>query len=234
MKTCKKCNTSKVLDDFHKDKTTYDGLTSKCKSCKKQYNIDNKEYISDRHKNYYILNKGDHQERMKIWLKNNKEKAKEICKRWEENNKEKIQEYHKIYDKENIHKKKIRYSLKYKNDINFKILEIHRKRIVGALKNKGFKKSSSSIQLLGCSIEEFKQYIESQFYPEMNWGNHGPVWELDHIIPCAVFNFEKLEEQELCFHYTNQRPLFKTTNIALSFGYKDEIGNRNRSKIKNK
>lgn len=62
----------------------------------------------------------------------------------------------------------------------------------------------------------------------MNWQNWGTVWELDHILPCVSFDLTKLEEQQKCFHYTNLQPLFKTTEIAESYGYKNEIGNRNK------
>ena len=37
MKTCYKCKVDKEITEFHKDKTTKDGLCSQCKTCKKQY-----------------------------------------------------------------------------------------------------------------------------------------------------------------------------------------------------
>lgn len=37
------------------------------------------------------------------------------------------------------------------------------------------------------------------------------------------------EEQKQCFNFTNFQPLFKTTEIAKSFGYINEIGNREKS-----
>ena len=63
----------------------------------------------------------------------------------------------------------------------------------------------------------------------MNWSNHGTIWEIDHIIPCDSFDLTKLEEQEKCFHFSNLQPLFKTTEIAESLGYKGYIGNREKS-----
>ena len=35
MKTCKKCNTEKLVIDFYKDKNSKDGTTSECKECRK-------------------------------------------------------------------------------------------------------------------------------------------------------------------------------------------------------
>jgi hypothetical protein len=82
--------------------------------------------------------------------------------------------------------------------------------------------------LLGCSFNDCKQYLEQQFKPEMNWDNHGEVWEIDHIKPCDSFDLTDIEQQKQCFHYNNTQPLFKTTSIAESFGY-NEIGNRDKS-----
>jgi hypothetical protein len=38
------------------------------------------------------------------------------------------------------------------------------------------------MELLGCSIDEFKKYIESLFEDGMTWQNY-PAWHIDHIIP---------------------------------------------------
>jgi hypothetical protein len=42
--------------------------------------------------------------------------------------------------------------------------------------------------------------------------NYGK-WHVDHIIPCAAFNFNNEEEQRRCFHYTNLQPLWAEENI---------------------
>ena len=39
MKNCNKCNINKVHTEFYKNKTTKDGYTSVCKSCRKLYQI---------------------------------------------------------------------------------------------------------------------------------------------------------------------------------------------------
>jgi hypothetical protein len=53
----------------------------------------------------------------------------------------------------------------------------------------------------------------------MNWSNHGIIWEIDHIKPCASFDLTKLEEQKKCFHHTNLQPLFKIDNRKKSNKY---------------
>lgn len=64
----------------------------------------------------------------------------------------------------------------------------------------------------------------------MTWDNHGRIWEIDHIKGCCNFDLLNQDEQKECFHYSNLQPLFKTTKIAESLGYKDYIGNRNKKK----
>ena len=67
--------------------------------------------------------------------------------------------------------------------------------------------------LIGCSIEELKQHLEKQFTLGMNWKNYGYGWHVDHIKPCAFFDFSKEEEQKKCFNYTNLQPLWATENF---------------------
>jgi hypothetical protein len=99
------------------------------------------------------------------------------------------------------------------------VLEV---RILGALRNrlcdavKGRNKSAKTQELLGCSVEYLKRYLEGRFLPGMswdNWGHVGKVWHIDHIRPCASFDLTDPEQQRACFHYTNLQPLWAVDNI---------------------
>lgn len=113
-----------------------------------------------------------------------------------------------------------RLKIRRKTDPNFKMAECHRTRLRQVLK--GYRKSAKTLELLACTIPEFRAHIEAQFqqatvvngisYPNMTWENHGTVWELDHILPCAAFHLQHSEEQEICFHWTNFQPLFREAN----------------------
>ena len=72
---------------------------------------------------------------------------------------------------------------------------------------------ASSIELLGCTIEEARAYLENQFDEGMNWNNIGD-WHIDHRRPCATFNFELIEHQKMCFHFTNLQPLWASDNLS--------------------
>lgn len=136
----------------------------------------------------------------------------------------------RIYEKTEEYKTKRREreNTKWKENPQYRIRKILRNRIYKLFKTTRTRKSYKNIEYLDCSIEYYKQFLEKQFYPEMNWSNHGKIWEIDHIKPCSEFDLTIEKEQFKCFNYLNTIPLFKTTAIAKSFGYKDIIGNRDK------
>jgi hypothetical protein len=72
---------------------------------------------------------------------------------------------------------------------------------------RGKLKSAPTLTLLGCSLEQFKSHLESQFTRGMNWNNYGSAWHIDHKEPCSSFDLSKPIEQRRCFHYSNLQPL---------------------------
>lgn len=93
-----------------------------------------------------------------------------------------------------------------------------RSRLSIAIKNG--QKGGSAVRDLGCSIEEFKNYLESLFYTNgnsiMTWDNYGAVWEIDHIQPLSIFDLTNRDQLLLACHYTNMRPLFREHNRRAS------------------
>jgi hypothetical protein len=77
---------------------------------------------------------------------------------------------------------------------------------------------------VGCTLEELKAHLEEQFQEGMTWDNYGSYtfgddnsgWHIDHIIPCAAFNFQDTTEQNACFYYLNLQPLWGGDNIKKS------------------
>ena len=76
-------------------------------------------------------------------------------------------------------------------------------------------KTGSAIRDLGCTVEEFLDYIAILFQPGMSWDNHGE-WHLDHIEPLATFDLTDPEQVSNACHYTNIRPLWAKDNLARS------------------
>lgn len=74
----------------------------------------------------------------------------------------------------------------------------------------------SSPRLVGCERSKFIQHITSQFVTGMTIENYGPVWHLDHIMPCKKFDLKNAEHRKLCFHFTNYQPMFSLANKSKS------------------
>lgn len=197
-KICNKCGISKTLEEFYKNKNRQDGYDYYCKVCTKKY---------------YEKNKKEHNIRSIKWSKTNIKKSREINKK-----------YHLINKDKNLLRNKIR----RRNSPLLKVKDSLRGRLYHALKEINVVKSISSMELLGCSPNDCRLYIEKQFRNPMSWENYGIIWEIDHIKPCSSFDLTDPDQQKQCFHYTNLQPLFITTEIAHNFGYLSEIGNRNK------
>jgi hypothetical protein len=70
----------------------------------------------------------------------------------------------------------------------------------------------TTLELLGCNSEFFKEYLENNFLDGMTWENYGE-WHIDHMKPCAAFDLTNEDDQRKCFHYTNLQPLWALDNI---------------------
>lgn len=92
-----------------------------------------------------------------------------------------------------------------------------RTRIYQAIAGAGGNKGYSSMDLLGCTVQEVRDHLEAQFLPGMTWDNWSlKGWHIDHIRPCASFDLTDPEQQKECFHYTNLQPLWAEDNLRKS------------------
>lgn len=224
-KICTKCNIEKDTNQFYKLKTGKFGVRSECKECAKEYYENNKETIVSYKKEYYKINKEKLSKKSKMYNENNKEKIKE----WRENNKESIKQKDKEWyrnNKESILEKANEYKKERRStDPLYKLTFNIRNLIRISLKNGGYKKNTKTANILGCDYETFKNHIESQFEPWMDWSKHGLYngelnygFDLDHIIPISTAKNE--EEAYKLNHYTNLRPLCSYINRNIK---KDKI-----------
>lgn len=167
-------------------------------------------------------------EEEKLKLKEERElKRKEYEKEYYQKNKEKILEQSKQYFKDNQkikqEKNNQRYRERRNNDPVFKLRGNIRRGILGMMKRNGFVKKNKTQEILGCTFEEFKIYLESKFESWMNWDNHGKYngelnfgWDIDHIIPQST----AITEEELLKlnHYSNFQPLCSKINRDIKRG----------------
>jgi hypothetical protein len=209
MKVCTKCNVKKEFIEFYKDKNKKDGYNSCCKFCRKQYDLENPEK-----KIQYRLE--------------NLDKSKEYHKQYWLENKEKLKIYKRDYyleNKKEINSKSYKYNLNNKLNRNKREKEKRKEntlyRLIGdirsligiSIRNKNYNKKSKTYEILGCSYEEFKIHLESQFTEGMTWENKGQ-WHMDHIYPVS----RATDEDHLIRlnHYTNFQPMWAVDNIKKS------------------
>ena len=217
-KVCNKCNTEKDVTEFEKWRKV-------CKTCKKEYQKDwkknNKKLIKESQKKWYQNNKEVRNKQSKEYYEKNKETINKQSKEYYEKNKETINKRHRDYKKNNrerLNKLNSEYNrVRRLSDPLFKLRLRIGNSIYNSLKKKGFTKNSRSFEILGCSYEEFKKHIESQWEDWMNWDNHGLYngeekcgWDLDHIIPLSSALCE--EDIIRLNHHSNIQPLCSYVN----------------------
>jgi hypothetical protein len=184
MKICNKCGIEKPLAEYYKSNH------GKCKKC---YNEANKARNKKRYHNDEQYRK-QKLEYTKKYINEN-----DYWESWRDNNRDKIKaanQRHKEYKRQWAQDQR-------QNNIQFRLKENIRSRIYSSL----FAKSDSSEDILGCSIKEYIVYLESKFDQNMNWGNYGTYWEIDHIQPVSTFDLTKNNEIKICFNYQNTQPL---------------------------
>jgi hypothetical protein len=210
-KICSNCHKEKILSEFSKKYKTSTGeqrYQPKCKECVneemflyREKNIQNRKKYD---KEYYDKNKDKILNNKKIYHKENKEnilvkkkiyrdkpESKIIQKEYRVNNRKHINELQSKYRKENPH------------------IIAWRSVLYRVIKQFDTKKEQHTIDMLGYSAKDLKQYMESLFVEGMTWANHGE-WEIDHITPVSSFSDDT--PLYIVNALTNLQPLWKDEN----------------------
>jgi len=175
-KKCSRCKKEKLLDNFHKDKSKNLGVASNCKVCKKDYQ-----------KEYYDNNKKELVEYQKKYIKANKSKIADRTKKYREANREKISKQKMEYKRS-----------KLASDPVYKLSENIRRAIAHSFTNGGYKKTSRTYEILGCSFKTFLEHLNNNSY-RFSYEDDG--FDIDHIIPISSANSK--EELLSLNHYSN-------------------------------
>lgn len=184
----------KIYRETHKEE-----IARKKKECTER----KKEHYLNKKKEYYRENK----ERI---LKEQKEKYVNDI-----NFKERTKNRATEYRKNNPEKKRKSDYLFLKNRRAVDPLYRLRDSISANIRVRISKGEKKTFEILGCSIEEYKQYLEKMFSNEMSWDNYGE-WEIDHIIPISFYDLSIKENIYRAFNYRNTRPLLKIDNLIKS------------------
>ena len=175
------------LSNFYK-RSDSDKFLATCKKCT---SIRNKKNIEKRRANY------------RNFIKNNKNYKTTYKQENIEQHKAYIRK-HYLKNRETIIARDIE---RRRNNIKRKISSALRSRLNCAIKRG--QKGGSAVRDLGCSVEDLKKHLESQFQPGMTWNNWATDgWHIDHIEPLSSFNLQDPEELKKACHYTNLQPLW--------------------------
>lgn len=175
--------------------------TMDCVECSKarQKNEQTRQYKKD----YYEKNKEQTLARAKI--------------NYEQNRVEKIAysvEYQRKHTKKIYQRNKVALNQKIKDSpwlsMNFRL----RAGLSHALRRMGSgPKTGRTMNVVGCSHEQFRVHIEKQFLKGMKWENRDQ-WHIDHITPISKAICEK--DVIALYHFTNLRPMWASDNIRKS------------------
>lgn len=156
-------------------------------------------------KEKYVLKQKEKYEKIKNTPKEKQRRA-EYAKKYKLKNKERLKENTKNWHNE-----------KLKTDEVYKAKVKSRAMIKDAMRRMGYSKKATATQILGCSFEAFKTYLESKFEPWMDWDNYGLYngepnygWDIDHIKPLS--KGQSVEEVHELNHFTNLQPLCSYVN----------------------
>jgi hypothetical protein len=204
-KKCTRCGEWKEKSDFGNDPHLKSGLKSACKVCiaiyvKKHY-AEHKVEIAAKVKEYNKCNREKKTKQQREYRRKNPEKVKECKRVWNAKNHDKILEQ----QKERISR--------WRKENPVYIIKANLRGKMNKVVKRGTK-SAHTLELLGCTAEELKVYIENLFSEGMTWDNYNfDTWHIDHIRPCASFDLTDPEQQRECFNYKNLQPLWAKDNL---------------------
>jgi hypothetical protein len=188
-KQCNKCEETKDIGEFYAIK----GGTAIRGVCKKCDNAASRDYKA-----------------------RNRQKVSAYNETWKKDNQKPVSDYNKKYNTENREAIQKRQSatrrIRNANDPNFKLTCQLRWRLYKYIKSQGTNDSDYMKDLIGCNWEAFEVWLRYQFNDQMTFANYGTYWHIDHVQPCCIFDVTDKRLRELCFHWSNLRPLKKEEN----------------------
>lgn len=189
MKTCSRCSESKpaMVEFFGRQAAKRDGLSPHCRACAARYDLRRKPRSTDRRKGAVRYSGAQRKKRYRAAHPDRvaAEAARRDCS------------YFTRYNAE-----------RYRNDPDHAMICRLRGRTYKALQGR---KSETTRQLLGCTSEEFRAWIERHFTAGMSWENRSE-WELDHKRPLASFDLNDPAQRAVACHFTNIQPLWRRDN----------------------
>ncbi len=189
-------------------------LVRVCKTCSRE--LSNKDFYYRKAYGLYHKNcKECYRAGIKLYSRNNKAKISDRKKLYYENNLDLIKarkKNHNIDSEGKRANRRLWENNKLKTDVEYRLRSYLRSRMRKALKSKKASKGGALKDMLGCSIEQLKTYIQDKFLPGMTWDNYGK-WHIDHIHPLSKTNLSNPQELLRVMNFSNLQPLWAVDNI---------------------
>ena len=133
----------------------------------------------------------------KTYTEKNYEKVRGMQKKWQKQHKEHLNQWQK-------QRRKISIEFRLGQNMGWTL----RKNL------KGKKAGRRWETLVGYTIEDLIEHLESKFEPWMTWENYGK-WHVDHIIPKSHFKYRSTDDPEFkkCWALDNLQPLDGIENM---------------------
>ena len=213
MKTCTKCGIEKELTEFHK--CSRRGTQSACKKCRNATNVKWNSENKEKKAQWYQDNKKDILEKQK-----KSTTRKEHMIKYRERKKEDTRKYNKEYHKKNkktiISKMVVQKRERRNSDVIFRIKCNIQSLFLVKLKTKNVGKRQPFFSYTGLRYSQYIEYFKTTQPEEFNLYLEKGAYHIDHIIPCALYDFTDEEEIKKCWHPHNLRIIPAEENLSKS------------------
>lgn len=165
--------------------------------------------IRNRRKEIALRDKEKIDEQRRAWNSANRERVNRCAA----NRRKQIPLSHYAAQIKHAPKKLLRQKERYRSDPNYRMTRLMRNWVFRMVRM-GMVKRGRTREIIGCSAEELRAHIASQFKPGMTWDNHGVHgWHIDHIRPLSSFDLTDQDQLKQATHYTNLAPLWAYDNL---------------------
>jgi len=218
---CSECGIYKLWKGFNKQTTGINGHSNNCRVCaakrhsewykkstknkKSRRDIAQEKYSIDEYgrkctecgvykfwENFYAQKTGIHEHTAKCKSKKTKR--------------------HKKYQEEHREEANKRDRDRRKNDPEYRLKDILRRRLHDALTSQNAKKFDHTMDLIGCTPKFLLNHLNTVASNGLKFEDK--EIQVDHIIPCAAFNLQDELEQLVCFNWRNCQLLTATDNSS--------------------
>jgi len=223
-KKCSKCKSNQSIDNFRKEKGKNSkgevinyrrGVCETCRNICRRKLYKPKTNLKDKlkYKLESILKTctkcGEEKEKISKFFHSDKQKIDgfssscKACKNKQNIKRQQTKEYKELKSKYD-RSYRVGYRKKHKHRFACKTM------LRNFLRRMKQAKTNNTHKMLGYDYEKFKQRIEMNFKPGMNWENHGE-WHIDHIKPISKFN--KDASPRIVNALCNLQPLWAEDNL---------------------